>query len=346
MTPAHLILTAIYYSLSRFANSEQVCITTVSSGRSNLHIRNTVGMFVNTLALSATIGKQTVKEFLQEVSENFDETLRHENYPFAQIAADYGLTAEIQYVYQLGLNSQYVCQGAPLEIENMELQIPKFPITFFIAPVAGQPSVCVEYDNGKYSSRLMQSLADAVRVTVERMMAKPDAALTSISIVSDEEAKRIIKMGTGKEIDVDLSKTFANLFTEQARRTPDAPAVVDKDSNYIGGAIMPGLRLGLSSLVSETSMLSGISLDLPKHAIGHNTVDAMRSGLVYGHAAMIDGLLDRMEEEMGRELTAIATGGLASSVVPVCRHEIILDKTLLLTGMQVIYEKNTYTGSP
>ena len=230
MTPAQLILTAIYYSLSRFANSEQVCITTVSSGRSNLHIRNTVGMFVNTLALSATIGKQTVKEFLQEVSENFDETLRHENYPFAQIAADYGLTAEIQYVYQLGVNSQYVCQGAPLEIENMELQIPKFPITFFIAPVAGQPSVCVEYDNGKYSSRLMQSLADAVKVTVERMMAKPDAALTSISIVSDEEAKRIIKMGTGKEIDVDLSKTFANLFTEQAQKTPDAPAVVDRDS--------------------------------------------------------------------------------------------------------------------
>ena len=230
ITPAHLILTAVYYSLSRFANSEQVCITTVSSGRSNLHIRNTVGMFVNTLALSATIGKQTVKEFLQEVSENFDETLRHENYPFAQIAADYGLTAEIQYVYQLGVNSQYVCQGAPLEIENMELQIPKFPITFFIAPVAGQPSVCVEYDNGKYSSRLMQSLADAVRVTVERMMAKPDASLTSISIVSDEETKRIIKMGTGKEIDVDLSKTFANLFTEQALRTPDKPAVVDRDS--------------------------------------------------------------------------------------------------------------------
>ena len=216
MTPAHLILTAIYYSLSRFANSEQVCITTVSSGRSNLHIRNTV----------ATIGKQTVKEFLQEVSENFDETLRHENYPFAQIAADYGLTAEIQYVYQLGVNSQYVCQGAPLEIENMELQIPKFPITFFIAPVAGQPSVCVEYDNGKYSARL----ADAVKVTVERMMAKPDAALTSISIVSDEEAERIIKIGTGKEIDVDLSKTFANLFTEQAQKTPDAPAVVDRDS--------------------------------------------------------------------------------------------------------------------
>ena len=235
ITPAHLVLSAIYYSLSRFANSEQVCITTVSSGRSNLNIRNTVGMFVNTLALSATIGKQTVKEFLQEVSENFDETLSHENYPFAQIAADYGLTAEIQFVYQLGMISQYVCQGAPLELDNMELQVPKFPITFFISEVQGQPSVCVEYDNGKYSARLMQSLADAVKVTIVRMMAKPDVALASISIVSDEEAERIIKIGTGKEIDVDLSKTFANLFTEQAQRTPDAPAVVDRDSQLTYG---------------------------------------------------------------------------------------------------------------
>ena len=230
ITPAHLVLSAIYYTLSRFANSEQVCITTVSNGRSNLNIRNTVGMFVNTLALSATIGKKTVSEFLQEVSENFDETLRHENYPFAQIAADYGLTAEIQFVYQLGMISQYVCQGTPLEINNMELQVPKFPITFFISEVQGQPSVCVDYDNGKYSAQLMQRLADSVKVTVERMIANPEAALTSICIVSDEEAERIIKLGTGKEIDVDLSKTFANLFTEQAKRTPDAPAVVDRDS--------------------------------------------------------------------------------------------------------------------
>ena len=235
ITPAHLILSAIYYSLSRFANSEQVCITTVSNGRSNLLIRNTVGMFVNTLALGATIGKQTVKEFLLEVSEYFDETLRHENYPFAQIAADYGLTAEIQFVYQLGVISKYICNGTPLELEGLELKVPKFPITFFIRDIDGQASVCVEYDNGKYSARLMQSLADAVKVTAERMIEKPDAALTSISIVSDEEAERIIKIGTGKEIDVDLSKTFANLFTEQAKRTPDAPAVVDRDSQLTYG---------------------------------------------------------------------------------------------------------------
>ena len=117
-------------------------------------------------------------------------------------------------------------------------------------------------------------------------------------------------------------------------------SVVDREGNYLGGSIMPGLRLNLSSRVSEASMLHGISLDMPKRAIGRNTVDAMRSGLVLGHAAMIDGLLDRMEEEMGEKMTAVATGGLAQSVIPVCRHEIRLDNTLLLTGLKVIYDKN------
>ena len=235
ITPAHLIIAAVYYALSRFVNNEQVCITTVSNGRSDLRTRNTIGMFVNTLILSATIGKQTVQEFVKEVSDNFDETLLHENYPFAQIAADYGLTAEIQFVYELGVVSEYIVGGTPLEMEALEINVPKFPITFFIAENNGCPSVCVAYDDGKYSARLMQSLADAVKVTVERMMAKPDDALTSISIVSDKEAEHIIKIGTGKEIDVDLSKTFSNLFTEQAKRIPDAPAVVDKDSQLTYG---------------------------------------------------------------------------------------------------------------
>ncbi len=117
-------------------------------------------------------------------------------------------------------------------------------------------------------------------------------------------------------------------------------SVIDKDGNYLGGSIMPGLRLNLNSLVMNASMLQGISLDMPRHAIGHNTADAMRSGLVYGHAVMIDGLIFRMEEELGEQVTVIATGGLAKKVIPACRHSIILDDTLLLTGLRVIYEKN------
>ena len=241
ITPAHLLLSAVFYSLSRFASSEELCITTISNGRSDLRIHNTTGMFVNTLAITAKIGNQTIEEFLNEVSENFDATLRYENYPFTQIAADYGLMPEIQYVYQLGISEQYLCQGEPLEMESLELSVPKFPITFFIRHADGSTAtidevsqhdgcVCINYDDGKYSASMMQRLADAVTVTLERMMAKPEAALNSICIVSDSETQRIIQLGAGKSLDVDLSKTFANLFTEQALRTPDAPAVVDKNS--------------------------------------------------------------------------------------------------------------------
>ena len=235
ITPAHLILAATYYALSRFSNSEDLCITTVSNGRADLRISNTVGMFVNTLALSAHIGKQSVREFLQEVSADFDGTLRHKSYPFARIAADYGLNAKIQFVYQRGVISQYLCQGAPLALEGLELPVPKFPITFFIKDVKSVAGVCVEYDNGRYSARLMQALADAIQVTTLRMMENPDEALTSLSILSQEEERRIIQLGTGKELDVDLSETFAGLFTRQAARTPDAPAVVDKDSRLTYG---------------------------------------------------------------------------------------------------------------
>ncbi len=117
-------------------------------------------------------------------------------------------------------------------------------------------------------------------------------------------------------------------------------SVIDQNGVFRGGAIMPGLVLSLHSLVSETSMLQGISLDQPKRVIGNNTEEAMRSGLVYGHAAMVDGMLDRMEEELGKDVTVVAAGNMAAGIVPVCRHSIELDSTLMFTGMQVIYQKN------
>ena len=116
--------------------------------------------------------------------------------------------------------------------------------------------------------------------------------------------------------------------------------IVDRNGNYIGGAIMPGLRLNLSSLVSGTSMLYGISLDIPKKAIGHNTEDAMLSGIMLGHAAMIDGLLYRMEEEIGYPCTVVATGGIAHAITPYCRRKVIWDDDLLLKGLWVLWQKN------
>ncbi len=116
--------------------------------------------------------------------------------------------------------------------------------------------------------------------------------------------------------------------------------VVEPENKYIGGVIFPGVRISLDALTSRAAQLPGISLDKPKQVIGKNTVDCMRSGMLYGTAAMIDGLVERMEEELGHQATLIATGGMAQFITPLCRREIILDKELLLKGLNIIYKKN------
>lgn len=117
-------------------------------------------------------------------------------------------------------------------------------------------------------------------------------------------------------------------------------SVVDSGKNYIGGMILPGLRVSLDSLTSRTSQLPRISLDPPKRLIGKNTIECMKSGILHGSAAMLDGMLDRITGELGESVTVVATGGLAGKIVPLCTHRIILDDDLLLKGLNYIYQKN------
>ncbi len=117
-------------------------------------------------------------------------------------------------------------------------------------------------------------------------------------------------------------------------------SVIDQKKNYIGGMILPGIRISLDALVSGTSQLPHISLEPPKRLIGRNTDDAIKSGLIYGNAACLDGMIDRIEEELGTPATVIATGGLAPTIIPHCRHKIHLDDTMLIKGLLLIYKKN------
>ena len=118
-------------------------------------------------------------------------------------------------------------------------------------------------------------------------------------------------------------------------------SVIDENKSFRGGCICPGLRISMDALTSRTAQLPGISLEAPKHAIGRNTVDCMRSGIMLGAAAMLDGLLDRMEAELGREMPVVATGGISQFVIPMCRRTISYDKNLLLKGLEILYRNNT-----
>ena len=116
--------------------------------------------------------------------------------------------------------------------------------------------------------------------------------------------------------------------------------VIDKDKKFLGGAIMPGISISQQALSSYTSLLPSISLDAPNSVIGRNTIDAMNSGAVFGNAAMIDGMLDRIESELGGKVTAIVTGGLSRFIASHCNHEIVYDENMILKGLWLIYKKH------
>lgn len=116
---------------------------------------------------------------------------------------------------------------------------------------------------------------------------------------------------------------------------------VDKNGAFLGVSIIPGVELAMNALAKNTALLPQIALDAPKHIIGKNTIECMHSGIIFGNACMIDGMLSRIQKELGSyDMTYIATGGLANTIIPHCEHEIEQDPHLLLKGLHILYEKN------
>lgn len=191
-------------------------------------------------------------------------------------------------------------------------------------------------------SSVVPQITNAVKLATEKIMKKEVMVLgpgvkTGLNIMMDNPGQ------LGADLVANAVAGIAEYPVPLAvidMGTASTVSVVDEKKHYIGGMIYPGMGISLNALTANASQLSGISLDAPKRIIGKNTIECMKSGIIYSNAAAIDGIIDRIEEEMGQKLTVIATGGLAKKIVPHCKREIILDEVLLLKGLLVIYEKN------
>lgn len=195
---------------------------------------------------------------------------------------------------------------------------------------------------GGIISSVVPSVTQAIKSAVMKLVGK------SIKVVGPG-----IKTGLGIKID-DPRELGADLVVGAVAAINEYPvpaiildmgtattaSVIDDNKNYIGGMIIPGVMVSLNSLATNTSQLPKISLEAPKKVIGANTVDCMTSGIIYSTAASIDGICDRIEEEYGKKLSVIATGGLASTIIPFCKRQIIVDDDLLLKGLIILYNKN------
>ena len=212
---------------------------------------------------------------------------------------------------------------------------------------------------------LIQSLLNIQEVNVEEVEgAILSSVVPPLTYEIKEAVKKVVKktpiivesgIKTGLNIKVDNPQTVgADILVGcvAAKQLYGYPALVidmgtattifaiDKEGDFIGGAVLAGVGISLNALSNEASKLPKISISVPKQVICTNTEECMQSGIVYGQASLLDGMINKMEKEIGAECKVVATGGLARLIVPHCEREIILDNELNIKGLEMIYEKN------
>lgn len=196
--------------------------------------------------------------------------------------------------------------------------------------------------DGAIISSVVPSVTGVVKDSIEtlcgtQVMVVGPGIKTGISIVIDNPAQ------LGSDLVVDAVAGVSEYSVPQIiidMGTATTITAIDREKRFLGGAIMPGVRVSHDALIDRTSQLPKIALEKPKKVIGSNTIDCIKSGIIYGNAGAIDGIIDRYREELGGDCTVIATGGLAKVIAPLCKNEIIIDEDLLLKGLMLIYEKN------
>ena len=222
ISAASYYLGATAIALSAFCGRQKVFLCTISNGRSDLRTADTLGMFVNTLALSAQVGEGRTDQFLRQTDKDFAATLSYENYPFSRVAADYGFQPQLMLAYQVGVLTRYTVDGQPVKSENLEIGVPKFPLSLFIDGVEGEEYLALAYDDSLYSEALVKSFLDCVECVLRGLMEDKD--LTDIQLVDGEALARLDGFNPQPRPEA-ITDTVVSLFRAQAAATPEAPAV-------------------------------------------------------------------------------------------------------------------------
>lgn len=229
-------------------------------------------------------------------------------------------------------------------VERMSTDLSKTELEYAISikNVLELYSIDVKQIDGIIISSVVPPLLNIIRHAAEKVVNKKTLVVgpgvkTGLNILMDNPAS------VGSDMIVSAVAALREyeppiIFIDMGTAT--TISVIDKKGNYIGGAILPGINSSLNALVSNTAQLPRISMEAPRRIIGKNTIECMKSGIVIGNAACIDGMIERIEEELKQKAVVLATGGIASSIIPHCKHEIIIDEALLLKGLKIIFDKN------
>ena len=234
ITPAHLFLAAIFYVVSRFTNSRNAYISTISNGRADIRTQNTFGMFVNTLPLGIEIGDIKVSELLEMSKEIFGSAMENEIYPFAQVASRFNYAADIFYAYQIGINEATVINGKKIAVKEVGERPVKFKTGIYIERENDETVINVVYNDARFSKSLMDTLAGCIYATVCAIMENPDKPVRKLSMLSKEAWATVEDFSAVKiEEPADKANSILHkLFEKQVFKTPDAVAITAADGSY------------------------------------------------------------------------------------------------------------------
>lgn len=264
VTPAHTMLAVANYTLSRYTNNRHIYIATVSNGRSNLRVADTVGMFVNTLALHAHVREQSVEEFIRAVSENFDGAIRNENYPFARIAADYNFAFATNYAYQIGVMTEYKVDGKEVKMGELKLEVPKQKLDIMVTEVEGRAVVQLQYNDAVYGEDSVRRFGEAMLAVLDGFMTNRGGSLLNISMVGDSAARELASLRSVAEGEAPFA-LFHKAVEHWAENIPEAEALVAVDGSYSFAELNVAInRIANALIVRGVSVGSRVALLLPR----------------------------------------------------------------------------------
>ncbi|MBR5091319.1 MAG: amino acid adenylation domain-containing protein [Ruminiclostridium sp.] len=231
VTPAAVYLAGCYVAFGRYVCEDTVAIATISNGRRNLKVGNTLGMFVNTLPLVMPIDKkEATADFVRRAAEGFTETIANENYPFARIASKYDFHPSISYAYQIGVINEYRTKLGQVETELIGQDIAKIPVSVFINGTEDDAQISVAYDSALYSEEMMRGLAESIGNAVLGLMTC--RAMSEISLTGEAQWKVLDGYNRPWDLGYDKTDTVVTKFRKVVQAQPDKTAAVFKDKAY------------------------------------------------------------------------------------------------------------------
>ncbi len=232
ITPAALLLAVSGYVVGRFTGNRHAYLSTVSTGRNDVHFARTIGMFVKTLPVAVEIADISALEFVTRTASMLRSTVEHEIYPYSTICRDYNYAPHIMYEYQLGVIEDVTIAGGKVERVPIVADTLKFKLSIKIEEYEGQPCVVIYYKDKLYTPSLMQTFAQSIVKVTQSIIGQPEAKIRTLSMLTSGEEAIIRGFARTNEPCEASHKLFYQMFEAQVDKAPEKEILVAADGTF------------------------------------------------------------------------------------------------------------------